>query len=128
MLFLHINQAAIRFHRIDTDRNGYITCTEAFEWNEEAFLGEAFDPKHIVHPFGVRSAAEACKFLEESDGDKPWTSKLKKNVNMLREIEDDGRVYPNEFDDEIRKLEDFKALMDDVLLHQLFIEGSKFFF
>ena len=42
----------------------------------------------------------------------------------MTEIVEDGRIYPNEFDDEIAKLEDFKVLMADVLLHPMFTEGK----
>ena len=53
---------------------------------------------------------------------------MRQNVNFLREIEEDGRIYPNEFDDEIGKLEDFATLMKDVLLHPLLTEGTHFYF
>ena len=69
--------------------------------------------------------------LEQSDGDKPfgkrtWISKLRRNVNVVKETIEDGRIYPNEFDDELANLKDYQKLMDDVLSHPLLTDGRYF--
>jgi hypothetical protein len=88
---------------------------------------------HIKHPFEVRDDHEACNLLRKSEGEemlsqKHWILKLKKNANILKEIEDDGRIYPNEFDDEIGKLENFETLMADVLVHPMLTKCNYFLF
>ena len=113
------------------DRNGYITCEEAFRWSEEGFRGHAIDPKHIVHPYGTSNATQACMHLADMSmdnenqpvalGGKYWTKKLRKNVVPIIEARLDGRVFPNEFDDGLAALPTYERnqLISDILQHPL---------
>ena len=117
-------QAAIRFHQIDANRDGYISCEEAYDWNEESFLGKLFDPTKIVHPFGTSNAAKACGSLKDRlQSGQQWLDYLnqKDNLNPLNEIVKDGRIEPKEFDRELEKLTQEKRehLMKEVLKHPL---------
>ena len=127
-----IFQAAIRFHRIDSDRNGFITCEEAFDWSEESFLGVAFDPQSIVHPFGVSDSTAACKILKEKlhiarQDQEEWPSLLTQNLNPLNEITKDGMIEPREFDGDLEKLDDKDRdhLIKEVLKHPMFYARDK---
>ena len=119
---LTLLQAAIRFHQIDRDRDGYISCEEAYDWNEESFLGKLFDPTKIKHPFGGPDATTACNNLKDGlqIGQK-WPDLLKDNLNPLNEIVKDGQIEPKEFDRELEKLTQEKRehLMKEVLKHPL---------
>ena len=119
---LTLLQAAIRFHRIDSNRDGYITCEEAYDWSEESFLGKLFDPTKIEHPFGTSDASTACEILENRlQVGQQWPDLLKDNLNPLNEIVKDGLIEPKEFDGELEKLtkEKRKHLMEEVLKHPL---------
>ena len=119
---LTLLQAAIRFHRIDANRDGYITCEEAYDWSEESFLGKLFDPTKIEHPFGTSDASSACKILKNRlQVGQEWPDLLKDNLNPLNEIVKDGRIEPEEFDRELEKLtkEKREHLMKEVLKHPL---------
>ena len=123
-MLLTLLQAAIRFHQIDRDRDGYISCEEAYDWSEEAFLGKLFDPTKIVHPFGTSNAAKACGSLKDRlQSGQQWLDYLnqKDNLNPLNEIVKDGRIEPDEFDRELEKLTQEKRehLMKEVLKHPL---------
>ena len=119
---LTLLQAAIRFHRIDANRDGYITCEEAYDWSEESFLGKLFDPTKIEHPFGSSDASSACKILgTRGQGEQKWPALLQENLNPLNEIIKDGKIVPEEFDYELEKLtmEERNFLMEEVLKHPL---------
>ena len=127
-----ILQAAIRFHRIDSDRNGFITCEEAYNWSEEPFLGKAFDPQRIVHPFGVSDATTACRILRQKlnsvrKDQEEWPSLLTENLNPLNEITKDGMIEPREFDGDLEKLDDKDRdhLIKEVLKHPMFYARDK---
>lgn len=112
----------MKFHRIDSNRNGFITCEEAYNWSEESFLGKLFDSKNVIHPFNTSDALRACEVLRsrETDGQK-WPALLLENIIPITEIPKDGQIDPREFDDGIRKLSEQKRndLMKEVLKHPL---------
>ena len=117
---LTLLQAAIRFHQIDRERDGYISCEEAYDWSEESFLGKLFDPTKIEHPY--KNATIACGFLKKRlQNGQQWPDLLKDNLNPLNEIVKDGQIEPKEFDRELEKLTQEKRehLMKEVLKHPL---------
>jgi len=120
-------KAAIRFHRIDANQDGFICCNETFEWNKSAFREAAKDALAMIletmpgnhdpreNPcFTLEKDKEKCK----NDEDHCWPSYLKP---LLNEIKHDGKITPNEFEGELYELKDTKLtkLMKDAQEHPI---------
>ena len=119
------SQAAIRFHRIDTNQNGYICCDEAFRWNKDAFRSAAerfLSSDSLKAAKGIQEKSNPCPVLKKYDEncknkkEMCWPSLL---VPPLMENENsiDGRITPDEFDAELgnlKKLGKLEQMMQNV--------------
>jgi len=114
-------EAAIRFHRIDANQDGYICCNETFEWNKSAFREAAKEGLAMILETmpGNHDPHENPCFKLEKHKEKFWPSYLKP---LLREIGvDDGKIIPDEFDGELYQIDKTKLtkLMKDVQEHPI---------
>ena len=122
-------QAAIRFHRIDANQNGYICCKEAYEWNKAAFREAAKKAMSMI-PGTHDPLGSPCPKLESSEnqcknnGTNCWPSYL--DPKMI-ELKADGRITPNEFEDELNDLEELKLIkfMQGVQKHPIMHNNTK---
>jgi len=105
------------------DEDGYISCVETYDWNEEVFIASMVDvipamlPKRLS---GSQTGTEYCNVLGID-----WASKLQKNVLVIQD--EDGRISDDEFDDEIRNLKETERiqLMKDIYMHPvIYKEGN----
>ena len=111
------------FNQIDTNRNGLISCEEAFIWSEEPFLGKAFDPRNVNHPYGISDPSKFCKILKfGTQGGLKWPLlKHNKNLKILHGIFKERQIDPSEFDYDLHKLseQDRNNLINDVQHHPI---------
>ena len=99
---------------MDTNADGYLSCIETYNWDEEVFIASAIDLK------SPKSGSEYCTILGTN-----WASKLRNNVLVIED--EDGRISADEFDEEIGNLmeEEKVQLMNDIYNHPiLFTEGK----
>jgi len=120
-------KAAIRFHRIDANQDGFICCNETFEWNKSAFREAAKDGVADIlrtMPRNHDPRENPCFTLEIYNDDcknneaNCWPSFLSP---QLIETNHDGKITPDEFEDELKVLSPskLKRLMNDVKQHPI---------
>ena len=111
---------------MDTNADGYLSCIETYNWDEEVFIASAIDLMTYLHPKRLstpKSGSEYCTILGTN-----WASKLRNNVLVIED--EDGRISADEFDEEIGNLmEEEKAqLMNDIYNHPILFKEGKYTF